>query len=128
MKRNEEGFTIIESLTALAILTVALVVLYGAGATALRTFAHASSVDRAILLAQSKLDEIEAMQKPLPERSEGAFSDGIVRWTVIANAIPENGTSHQHLVLQAIHLDLQWHDGLRRRSLDVQTRHLGVAP
>ena len=126
MMQGEGGFTLIETLVALAILSVVLVILYGAGATSLVSSTHISNIDRAVLLAQSKLDDLATMSTPLPVRTSGTFPGTDIRWIETAKAIPDN-ISVTAMVLQDVHLELLWNNGLHHQSLDVETRHLGSA-
>jgi type II secretion system protein I len=57
---DERGFTIMESLVALAVLAVMLVALYEAIGTGFRTFDRAAEAEEAVLVAQSLLDGIVA--------------------------------------------------------------------
>lgn len=124
--RADSGFTIVENLVALAILSVALVLLYSAGANSLAASRHANTVDEAIALAQSKLDEVAAMHTALPARSSGIFPDSNVHWTITATAIPDGGFASKSLALQSGQLELEWQDGIHRQTLAVETRHLGL--
>jgi general secretion pathway protein I len=124
---REGGFTIIETLVALAILGVALVTLYGAGANALRATQHTAKVDQAILLAQSKLDEIQADNSSLPSQSKGTFAGTGIAWQLTAQSIPSNEGFRRSRVLQSVVLDVSWHDGINEQSISVETRHMGDA-
>jgi prepilin-type N-terminal cleavage/methylation domain-containing protein len=126
MMRADAGFTLIETLVALAILSVALVMLYGAGATSLMSSKHIANIDQVVLLAQSKLDELAVSSAPLPPRASGIFSDTDIHWIATTKIVPGNAASST-LVLQDVQLQLQWRNGLHYQSLDVQTRHLGSA-
>ena len=120
--RGEEGFTIVESLVAMAILSVVLVTLYGVGADLLRDSTHVASVDRATLFAQSRLDALATVVGPLPGRDEG--EDAGFHWTVTAQNISGNAPSSPQ-TLQDVHLVVRWQEGANERSLAVDTRHLG---
>ncbi|MGA7676544.1 MAG: prepilin-type N-terminal cleavage/methylation domain-containing protein [Rhizomicrobium sp.] len=125
MTRTDSGYTILETLCALAILSVALVLLYGASATSLTASDHIANIDRVALMAQSKLDEIAATRSQFPAHSEGAFSNSDIRWTITADTIFSPPFQQKGPTLQAIHLELLWREGLREQSFAVDTRHLG---
>ena len=55
---GERGFTIMESLVALAVLAVTLVALYEAIGTGFRTFDRAAEAEEAVLVAQSLLEGV----------------------------------------------------------------------
>lgn len=124
--RSENGFTIVETLVAVAILSVALVVLYGVGADILRVSEHLSASDRAVLYAQSKLESLALDPTPLPAHEQGD-EDGF-RWRITAVTVSSN-MPWDRQVLQDVQLNVTWKAGLHERSLTVATRHLGrVAP
>jgi prepilin-type N-terminal cleavage/methylation domain-containing protein len=60
---GERGFTIMESLVALAVLAITVVALYEAIGTGFRTFGRAAEAEEAVLVAQSLLDGIVASRR-----------------------------------------------------------------
>lgn len=124
--RGDDGFTIIEALTAMAILAVGLVCLFGAGADALNASTHINSVDRAVLLAQSKLDELSLSSAPLATHESGEFAGSNVRWKVTTHNLPSSQPPPERRVLQSVLLEIMWRDGVGKKSLTVETRHLGA--
>ena len=64
--KNERGFTLVEALIAFAILAVVLVALYESMGTSLSGLARAGRFDEAVLIAESRLAELDAMTT-LPE-------------------------------------------------------------
>ncbi len=76
---GERGFTIAETLVALAILAVMLVALYEAMGTGFRTFDRAAEVEEAVLAAQSQLDRVVALRR-LPAVREGAVDGTPLAW------------------------------------------------
>lgn len=124
--RGDDGFTIIEALTAMAILAVGLVCLFGAGADVLNASTHINSIDRAVLLAQSKLDELSLKPEPLAAHDGGEFAGTSVRWKASADNLPSAQPASERRVLQSVVLEITWHDGVRPKSLIIETRHLGT--
>ncbi len=124
--REELGFTIIEALVAMAILAVVLVAYYGVGADSLNASRHISGTDHAILLAQSKLEELSLEQTPLSAHESGQFPEGEFAWDVAASTIADDQSNRENSVLQNVVLKLTWHDGLTPHSISVETRHLGT--
>ncbi len=122
---KEAGFTIVEALTAIAVLAVVLVTLYGAGADALKASNHIAKADRAALFAQSKLESLSLIQIPLPLR-DGGTTEGF-QWSVTARPSPASLSPWNTRMLQTVRLDVTWQGGINMRSLTVETRHLGVA-
>ena len=123
MKRGEAGFTIMEALVAFAILSLMLVAIYAASGTALRGVGRAQGVERAVLLAQSKLAEIAALRTTFPATSKGSFAGTQVRWRIDATDVHMNAMGA--LRLQDIHLELTWPEDDATRTIAVDTRHLG---
>lgn len=76
---DQRGFTIIESLVALAVLAITMVALYEAIGTGFRTFDRAAETEDAVLVAQSQLDRIVA-QRRLPTVRQGTVDDTVFRW------------------------------------------------
>jgi prepilin-type N-terminal cleavage/methylation domain-containing protein len=122
--RSDAGFSLIETLVALAILSVALVTLYGAGANSLTSSRHVAKIDQVVLLAQSKLDELSVASTPLPVQANGTFPNTDIQWIATTKIVPDN-LAYPAFVLQDVELRLQWKDGLHHQSLDLETRHLG---
>ena len=122
MSAREEGFTIFEALVAFAILTSVLCALYAASGTSLRLIGRSDDLERAAMLARSKLDEIAAIRDPLPPISAGTFPGGDIAWRIEAHdlASPKAGPTPLHL--QSVRLILSWPGG---RGLALETRHLG---
>ena len=126
MARREEGYTVLESLIAFAILSVVLVTLYSAAGTLLRLVDRAARYSTITMLADSKLDEIAAFHGTLPEHQKGTFPGSDVQWDILAT--PHAGTSRpsERLVLQDVRLTLHWTDNLHDSDLALSTRHLGT--
>lgn len=78
---GERGFTIMESLVALAVLAVVVVALYEAIGTGFRTFDRATEAEEAVLVAQSQLDDIIAARR-LPQMREGRVDGTRFAWRV----------------------------------------------
>lgn len=120
---SESGFTVIEALVALGVLSVVLVSIYGASGTALRGVERAQGTDRAIQLAESKLAELGALRTVLPDTSKGTFPGTGVDWRVEAKDLVAGDGGPVRV--QDVHLELIWSEGNARKTLAVDTRHLG---
>jgi type II secretion system protein I len=77
----ERGFTIAETLVALAILAVTLVALYEAMGTGIRTFDKAAQIEEAVLVAQSQIDQVVALRR-LPPVQRGTIAGTQFEWRV----------------------------------------------
>lgn len=122
---GDDGFTIMETLVAFALLSLLLVSLYGAGGTALKGVGRASGVDRAVMLAESKLAEFASMRSALPDSSRGTFAGTSIQWRMETK--PVTGIGAANLRLQEVHLELNWTEEGSEKRLAVDTRHLGSA-
>lgn len=80
---GERGFTIMESLVALAVLAITVVSLYEAIGTGFRTFGRAAEAEEAVLVAQSLLDGI------VVSRRVGDVRTGVVEGTRFAWRVDE---------------------------------------
>jgi general secretion pathway protein I len=130
MKYRDDGFTLIETLIALAILSVSLVTFYGIGATSMRANSHLSKIEVALLLAHSKLDEIASRDEMLEAHTSGKFPGTDFHWDITANTTqPSQHTTYNlqsSTTIQDVHLAILWREGLIDQTISVDTRHLGV--
>ena len=123
---RSDGFTIVEALVAMAILSVGLVALYGVSGDLLKASTHIAGSDRAVLFTQSKLETLAINPAPLPAHDQGT-EDGY-HWEVTATNVPTNALWSRQ-ILQDVQLSVTWQSGTSERSLTVNTRHLGrVSP
>lgn len=102
---NERGFTLIETLIALAILAVTLVALYEAMGTGFRTFDKAADLEEAVLIARSQLDRVVALRR-IPEQRQGAA--GVFTWGIQVQPAKDPEAALQ---LRALSLHVAWPGG-----------------
>jgi general secretion pathway protein I len=126
MSRSDDGYTLLETLVAFAILATVLVALYAASGTAVRLVDGDTHMRLAALLAQSRLDEIEASHDPLPMSQAGAFAGSGISWRVEARDLPGSAAGLSALRLQDVKLTLSWPQGAGAATLVIVTRHLGA--
>lgn len=88
-QHRADGFTLLETLIAFTILTVALVVLLRAFGSGLTSVDSSEAHMVAALHAASKLDEVGPLIALQEGRHVGAFDDGMVWIVEIAPAPPE---------------------------------------
>ncbi len=102
------GFTVVEVLVALVIVTVGLLGVAGASATALRASSAALREREATTRARSRLAALEAAGCAIAASGELHLANGISdRWTVDA---PVNG-------VRLLNVRAEWDDTGRRRSV-----------
>lgn len=111
---HERGFTLVEALVAFAILAATLVALYEAMGTGLKGLDRSARVDEAVLVAESKLDELKAL-KAIPQAPlEGVVEHTPYRWSaeLVADEAPEaQDLAASPVRLQKIKLIVTWQDG-----------------
>jgi len=81
--RRERGFTLLEVLVALAILSVAVVTMLQLFAQGLRLLKVAGDYQQAVLLADQKAREVESVREGVETGQEGEF-----RWERRATIVP----------------------------------------
>ena len=118
------GFTLVEILVALTLFAVVggtLLQLFGQG---LRSARIASEHEHAVLLARSKLTELQAYTRLRPGSYSGNFNDDY-RWRADLTP-PDTGISRGNTRLQGLDLDLtiSWGDTGDERDFVLQSRLL----
>jgi general secretion pathway protein I len=119
-----KGFSLIEMLVALVVLSLSLGVLYQAAAGATRNVRVAAEYTEAVMLAESKLVE----HSYITEESYSASGEfGEYSWSVSSwPAVYENVTSPDQMPLlprplQYLEVIVSWAGGSDKRSLDLLT-------
>lgn len=110
LSHADAGFTLIETLTAFAVLTLVLVVLLGDLSAVVGGSRDAETKREALRLAQSKLDGLGVTEPLTPGESTGRFANGFAwrlrvrdlqkgpnvslmgAWTEITVSAPDDGT------------------------------------
>ena len=101
IRRTHRGFSLLEMLVALGIMSVSLVIIYQAVAGSARGIGQVESSQRALLLAESLLDiHMAVPAQGVQEQGE----DGIYVWTVSSRLADTMGVPLHHL-----HVRIQWH-------------------
>jgi len=128
MTHTSPGFTIVESLVALAILSIALVSFYEAGGRTLQASNHLEMVQNAALLANSKLNEVASNNSLLSPASSGLFPGTSYSWSIFARTLPTGARSSGAARLQDVTIIISWREALNQQSISIDTRHLGSEP
>lgn len=108
------GFTLVEVVVALAIMAIALGVLYRAVGGGVRTVGDLSAYSRAVAVGESVLQMRDSV--PAEGWNESGQWDAF-RWSV-ASAPYEAGTG-AGVPLHRVQVDVGWSDGLRDRSFSL---------
>ena len=120
--RCASGFTLIETLVAIVILSLSLGVLYQAAVGATRNARVAAEYSRAIVIAESVLaDSLSPMTNDLS--IQGQFED--IRWSASTRELPVEGPSDSDLnsanPLLLLEVRVTWGDEDRPRDLALST-------
>ena len=125
-RRRQRGFTLIEAVVAITILSVAMVALLQSFATGLHSLSTAEAYTLAAMQARSKLAELGTLV-PFEEASgSGEFENGST-WSVEVESFEPEGPIgrrlDQKLMAHRIEVTVSWRGG---RSITLKT--LRVAP
>lgn len=125
LRKGEAGFTLVEVIVALAILSLGLSVLLGSISGSLRQTATAARMAEAGALAQSLLAEVGTDPAIKPEESSGEFPNGY-RWHLRMQ--PYGGANEREewpVGAYLISTEVEWEEGASRRSYALTTLRLG---
>jgi len=118
------GFTLVELLVALTLLAVVggtLLQLFHSG---LRTARLAGAQSHAVLLARSKLTELQAYPALQPGTLAGDFDDDY-RWEAVLTPLPDaGGAEPARLQLLDLVLTIAWGEDTDARSFSLHSRLL----
>lgn len=125
LRKGEAGFTLVEVIVALAILSLGLSVLLGSISGSLRRTANAARMAEAGALAQSLLAKVGTDLPIRPDDSFGQFPNGY-RWHVRMQ--PYGGAREREawpVGAYQISTEVEWEEGTGRRSYALTTLRLG---
>lgn len=110
---RQQGFTLIEVLVAFAALALALTLLLGILSGSAREVRYSTDSARAVLHAQSLLDDLGIGQPIVPGRRDGTFENGRYRWDMQVElyrdaAIATDLSLNQNKKLYQITLTVHW--------------------
>ncbi len=108
------GFSLLELVVALAIMSIALGVLYRAVGGGVRTVGELSDYSRAVVLGESLLQMRDAV--PSEGWNESGQWEGF-RWSV--SSTPHEPATAAAVALHRVQVDVSWADGLRERSFSL---------
>lgn len=122
---DEAGFTLIEVIVALAILSVGLSALLGLISNSLRQTANAGRMAEAGSLAQSLMAEVGTERPIKPEEREGQFPNGY-RWHLKMHPYGDAKEREEWPVgVYTVSTEVEWDVGAQRRSYALTTLRLG---
>jgi general secretion pathway protein I len=123
--RRDAGFTLVEVIVALAILSLGLSVLLGQMSGGLQQVASAEKMAEAGSLAQSLLAEVGNDLPIKVEERDGQFPNGY-RWHL--KMLPYGGAKEREewpIGIYSVVAEVEWEEGAQRRAYALTTLRLG---
>ena len=114
------GFTLLEVLVALALLSVALVAIIQLFSANLRGIAISEDLAKAVMKANSAMREVLDDEDIAEKSSSETTPDGYRIDVAITNA-EEGRTENLSVKLLQISLTVHWKDGIKERALTLKT-------
>jgi general secretion pathway protein I len=124
--KSSRGFTLLEVLVALVILSISLGVLFEVFSAGLRGRRTAKEYEQATLLAESKLDAV-GIEQPLLEGSSSGQFDNQFQWRVDVLPYHEQGRNEAGDLLWRpllLTVTVSWVDQKDKRSVVLKTLRL----
>jgi general secretion pathway protein I len=126
--RRQHGFTLLETLVAMMILSIALVIIFQQFSGALNAGHISESYSRAVMHAREKMDELLLQETLSPESREGEFGDGY-RWQYrIAPADIDSPLDPEGPAFFSITVWVSWQQGRHTKQMDISTLALSGSP
>lgn len=125
---SSDGFTLIETLTAMMILSISLVTIFQLFSGGLRSANFSEAYTRAVFHARAKMEEILLFDEMREMELEGEIEDGF-RWEASVSAVyPDSDAGFQSVgaPIQLFNIDVRviWNSGNGERDFELQTLHI----
>lgn len=117
---NARGFTLLEVLVALVLLSVALVAILQLFSANLRGIATSEDIAKAVMRAEATMRDVLDDDDIAEKSSSETTPDGYRIDVAITNA-EEKRTENLPLKLLQISLTVHWKDGVKERTLTLKT-------
>jgi prepilin-type N-terminal cleavage/methylation domain-containing protein len=114
------GFTLLEVLVALALLSVALVVVLQLFSANLRGIAVSEDMAKAVMKAESAMREV-LDDEDIAEKSSSETTPDGYKVDVAITTAEEGRTENLNLKLLQIQLTVHWKDGVKERAITLKT-------
>ncbi len=125
--KSTAGFTLIETLTAMMILSICLVTILQLFSGGLRSARVSDEYTKAIFYAKAEMGKILIRDTLKDMEFEGSFEDGFKWKTVITKLEPEDEGENKSPILpfELFHISVTifWKDGKKNREFTVNTVH-----
>lgn len=120
---HHNGFTLLEILVALAIMSIALVVVFQLFSANMRGIIASGDYINASMLAESKMREVLSEDKLTEKSSSDVTEDGHQIDVVVTDA-DEKRTDNLQVKLLKIDVTVHWKKGSRERTITLETMKL----
>jgi general secretion pathway protein I len=127
-RHGEAGFTLVEVIVALAMLSIGLSIVLGLISSSLRQTANAERMAQASSLAQSLMDQIGTEWPVVAAERDGQFPNGY-RWHL--QMLPYGDASERDewpVGLYTVSTEVQWEEGKERRAFALTSLRFGPRP
>lgn len=118
-----EGFTLLEILVALAIMSIALVVVFQLFSANMRGIVSSEDYMRAAMLAESRMREVLSSDDLAEKNSSITTDDGHKVDTVITD-VASDRTENLPVKLLKIDVTVHWSNGSRGKTISLETMKL----
>jgi general secretion pathway protein I len=126
--RRQHGFTLLETLVAMMILSIALVIIFQLFSGALNTGHISESHTRAVWHAREKMDELLLFETLSQETREGDFEDGY-RWRYrIEKAAADSQLNLEGVAAFTITVWVSWEQGQKTKNMDISALTIARLP
>ena len=114
------GFTLLEVLIALALLSIALTVILQLFSANLRGIAISEDTTKAMMKADSAMREV-LDDEDIAEKSSSTTTNDGYRIDVAITSAEEERTNNLSMKLLEINLTVHWRDGIKERAVTLKT-------
>jgi general secretion pathway protein I len=126
--RRQNGFTLLETLVAMMILSIALVIIFQQFSGALNAGHTSKSHTLAVWHAREKMDELLLHETLSEEIQEGDFGDGY-RWRYrIEPANSDSQLNLEGVATFTISVRVSWKQGQKTKNMEISTLALAKSP
>lgn len=122
LNRGSDGFTLIETLVAMAILSISLVVILQLFSGGLKSSRLSDNYTRAIFHAREKMEEILLDDNFTDMATEGELGDGF-EWKAQTLRLEPAQEEEAKLPVDifSIKVDISWHEGSKEKHFEIST-------
>jgi general secretion pathway protein I len=120
MITKSKGFTLIETLVAIMVLSISLVAIMQLFSGGLKAARLSENYTRAVFHAREKMEELLVSPKMAEGELEGSFDDEF-RWKAEIRHIESVKDSNPSTDTFAIRVEISWNEGESRKRFDIST-------